>query len=384
MAVATSSRGNLVICINGHENAPGSRFCGTCGQGASPTGTVGTPTTFGQASTGTGQSVSMQSLKSGLMSTLQAQRHSGNGTDLQSVLAMVSGALYAIAFLAISIYAVGQSESDSPYVPGFFWAAIGCAGVYLLTRFIGSDLIVGSSTAFVPLGAMAILYLFGPAIEDGNIGFALLIMGIAFGAAWALPILRGRPALLASGLLTSGSGLVILMMQSSITDALDCSDSSYTTCFDDPGQLAEAIARQSATLLLIIGIVLLVVAWTLDRKDWPMLGRVFIGVGIVFEVTGAFGVFESSSDTTAASVLLTIAGVLLVLVAVQRARKTSLIIGGVGALIGIVAFINALTESNDNPAAFIVLSLLASGGLGFLCLKKSSKIQTVIQSIGKP
>ena len=370
-----------MICVNGHENADGAKFCGTCGQGEALVPGQMAGATSNAAS---GQGISIQTLKSGLMSTLQAQRHSGTDTNLQSVISMVSGAMYAIAFLAISIYAVSQSESDSPYVPGFFWAAIGCAGVYLLTRFVSSDLIVGSTTAFVPLSAMALLYLFGPAIEDGKIGVALLFMGIAFGAAWALPILRGRPALLASALLTFSSGLIILMMQSSISDALDCSDSSYTTCFDDPGQLAETIARQSSTLMLIIGIGLLVAAWSLDRKDWPMLGRVFIGVGIVFEISGAFGVFQSSSDVTAASILLTIAGVLLVLVAVQRSRKTSLIIGGVGALVGIIAFINALTESNDSPAAFIVLALAASAGLGFLSLKKSSKIQTAIQSIGKP
>jgi len=122
----------------------------------------------------------------------------------------------------------------------------------------------------------------------------------------------------------------------------------------------------------------------LDRKDWPVLGKVFIGVGIVFEVSGAFGVLNSEDDTTAASILMTIAGVLLVLVAIQRSRKTSLIIGGVGAFIGIIAFINALTASNENPVVFILLSLLASAGLGFLCLKKSTVIQNRIQSIGKP
>jgi hypothetical protein len=144
-----------------------------------------------------------------------------------------------------------------------------------------------------------------------------------------------------------------------------------------------AVAQQSATLLLLLGIGLLAVAWSLDRKDWPVLGKAFIGVGIVFEISGAFGVLNSGDDATAASILMTIAGVLLVLVAVQRARKTSLIIGGVGAFIGIIAFINALTESNENPVVFIVLTLLASAGLGFLCLKKSTAIQNTIQSMGK-
>jgi hypothetical protein len=292
--------------------------------------------------------------------------------------------MFAVAIFAISIYAVSSSESESPYAAGFFWSALGCAGVYLLVRFVSSDLIVGATTAFIPLAAFSSLFLFGSAIEEGKIGLALLLLGIGYAAAWALPILRGRPALLTSALLTAGSGLIILMMQSSIANVADCSDSYYSNCFDEPTELFSAIAEQSATLMLILGIGLLAVAWTMDRKDWPVLGRIFIGVGIVFEVSGAFGVLSSSDDTTAASILLTIAGALLVLVAVQRARKTSLIIGGVGAFIGIIAFINALTESNENPAVFIVLSLLVSAGLGFLCLKKSTAIQNTIQSIGKP
>jgi hypothetical protein len=297
---------------------------------------------------------------------------------------MVSGGLFAIAIFAISIYAVSSSESESPYAVGFFWSALGCAGLYFLVRFVSSDLIVGATTAFVPLAAFSLLFLFGSAIEEGKIGLALLFLGIGYAAAWALPILRGRPALLTSALLTAGSGLIVLMMQSSIANVADCSDSEYSNCLDDPTELLSAIGEQSAILLLILGIGLLSVAWTMDRKDWPILGRIFIGVGIVFEISGALGVLSSSDDTTAASILLTIAGVLLVLVAVQRSRKTSLIIGGIGAFIGIIAFINALTESNENPAVFIVLCLLASAGLGFLCLKKSNAIQNTIQSIGKP
>ena len=373
-----------MICVNGHENPGDARFCGTCGLGMASGGVAAGSFGYGATGQSPGQGISIQTLKAGLLGELQAHRQSGFPTTLQSILAMVSGAMFAVAIFAISIYAVSNSESESPYAAGFFWSALGCVGVYLLVRFVSSDLIVGATTAFIPLAAFSSLFLFGSAIEEGKIGLALLLLGIGYAAAWALPILRGRPALLTSALLTAGSGLIILMMQSSIANVADCSDSDYSNCFDEPTELFSAIAEQSATLMLILGIGLLAVAWTMDRKDWPVLGRIFIGVGIVFEVSGAFGVLSSSDDTTAASILLTIAGALLVLVAVQRARKTSLIIGGVGAFIGIIAFINALTESNENPAVFIVLALLVSAGLGFLCLKKSTAIQNTIQSIGKP
>ena len=370
-------------CVNGHENAGVAKFCGTCGQGMASSG--GGPSGFsGYTVAGQNQSpgISVQTLKLGLLNDLKTHRHSGYPTTLQSILGMVSGALYAVAVFAISIYAISSSESESPYAVGVFWSALGCVGLYLLVKFVSSDLIVGATTAFVPLAAFLSLYLFGASVEDGKIGLALFLLGIGYAAAWALPVLRGRPSLLTSALLTSGFGLIILMMQSSIADAAYCSE--YSNCFDDPTELLNAIAQQSATLLLLLGIGLLAVAWSLDRKDWPVLGKVFIGVGIVFEISGAFGILNSGDDATGASLLMTIAGVLLVLVAIQQSRKTSLIIGGVGAFIGIIAFINAMTESNDNPVVFIVLSLLASAGLGFLCLKKSAAIQSTIQSIGKP
>ena len=377
-------------CVNGHENTDAARFCGTCGQGmASSTG--GSSGFSGSAGAGQYQSpgITVQTLKIGLVNDLKAHRHSGYPTTLQSILGMVSGALFAAAIFYLSLDAIGSSESESPYAGGVFWSALGCVGLYLLVKFVSSDLIVGATTAFVPLAAFLSLSLFGTSIEDGKIGLALFLLGIGYAAAWALPVLRGRPALLTSALLTSGLGLIVLMVQSSIIRIVDCSSSydsdySYSSCIQDPTELLRVVAQQSATLLLLLGIGLLAVAWSLDRKDWPVLGKVFIGVGIVFEVSGAFGVLNSGDDTTAASILMTIAGVLLVLVAIQQSRKTSLIIGGVGAFIGVIAFIQALTASNENPVVFILLSLLASAGLGFLCLKKSTVIQNRIQSIGKP
>ena len=370
-----------MICTNGHENSVGGRFCGTCGIDMS-TGGVGS-TGFGVGNPNPPvQGDFFRKLKSGLLNDLMPFRQSSHPVTLQTILSMVSGALFAIAVFAMAIYSVGTSESDSPYTVGFFWTLLGCVGVYLVVHFVSSDLKVGATTAFVPLAAFAFIFLFGNSIEDGKVGWALLLAGIAYGAAWFLPILRGRPALLTSALLTFGLGLVTVMMQSSITGASDCSYGG--NCIDDPAELFSAVARKSSTLMLIIGILFLAFAWVLDRKEWPSVGRIFIGVGIVFEISGAFGILNSSEDRTAASILLIIAGALLVLVAVQRSRKASLIVGGVGALIGAVAFISALTESNDNPTVFILMALITSGAVGFLCVKKSTQIEAAITSIGKP
>jgi hypothetical protein len=151
-------------------------------------------------------------------------------------------ALYSLLLLAFD--AIDSSKSDSPFMIGFVWTAIGCAAAYLSIRFISKDLISGATIATIPLLALSVLFLFGNTIDDGNIGFPMIVLGVAYGAAWALPILRARPALLSSGLLSAGFGIVILIMQSSI--------SGYSV-FDSPTDLLTSVAQQSSSLLLIAG-----------------------------------------------------------------------------------------------------------------------------------
>lgn len=363
-----------MFCTNGHENAADAKFCRSCGQQL----TLGSPQILNPqpiSQTTQGQPSKVQTLKSDLISELQSQRHSSPPINLQTVITMISGALFAFAVLLLAFEAIDSSYSDSPFMIGFIWTAIGFAVIYLLVRFISKELVPGATVAAIPLLTLSVLYLFGNTIDDGEVGFPLIVLGLAFGAAWALPILRGRPALLSSGLLSLGFGNVIWIMQSSIR--------GYSA-FDSPTDLLNSVAQQSSSLLLVVGIVLLAIAWNLDRKDWPSLGRIFIGVGIVFEGTGAFGILGSSGDQTASSLLLAVAGVLLIAVALQRSRKTSLLIGGFGGFAGIVAFITALTEDSDGPAPAIALFLLSSAGLGYLAIKKSTSIQNKIQTLGKP
>lgn len=363
-----------MFCSNGHENAADAKFCRSCGQPL----TSGSPSAVNlqtNSSATKAQTPKIQTLKLDLLNDLQGQRHSSPPTNLQTVITMVSGALFAFAVIILALDAIDSSYSDSPFIIGFVWTAIGFAVTYLSVRFISKELIPGATVAAIPLLTLSVLYLFGNTIDDGEIGFPLIVLGLAFGAAWALPVLRGRPALLSSGLLSIGFGIVILIMQSSIREY---------SAFDSPTDLLNSVAQQSSSLLLIVGIVLLAIAWNLDRKDWPSLGRIFIGVGIVFEGTGAFGILGSSSDQTASSLLLAVAGVLLIAVAVQRSRKTSLLIGGFGGFAGIVAFITAITENSDGPGPAIALMLLSSAALGYLAIKKSSAIQNKIQAVGKP
>ncbi|GDX20518.1 hypothetical protein LBMAG07_14390 [Actinomycetes bacterium] len=362
-----------MLCSNGHQNAAEAKFCRDCGQVLASGGSPGAG--YQQATQAPQVQATTSKLSADLKNDLLKHRHESPEVNLQTIITVISGALFALAVLLLAFDAVGSSYSDSPFLIGFVWTAIGCAVVYLLTKFASSDLIPGATTAVVPLLGLSVLFLFGNSIDDGEVGLPLIVLGLAYAAAWSLPILRGRPALLVAGLLSLGNGLVVLNAQSSIR--------GYSV-FDDPTDFFDSATRESSSLYLIIGIVLLAIGWSLDRKDWPSFGKVFIGVGIVFEVSGAFGVLGSSEDRTAASILLTAAGALLIIVAVQRSRKTSLVIGGFGAFAGIVAFIVALTESSDGIGLPVAILLGTSFGFGFIGVKKSLEIQNKIRAVGKP
>lgn len=363
-----------MICSNGHQNAEGVRFCGTCGANMGGAAQFPAPPS---GVTVTGGGVNFQSLKGGLLQDLERHRHSGHPTTLQSAMTMVSGALFAFAVLVIALNSVGSGDSNSPYSVGVLWSILGCIAAYVVVKFVSADLAAAATTAFVPLSAVAVLLLFGSQLKQGKTGIAFVIAGLVSLVAWFLPILRGRPALLASALLMTSLGLVVLMVQSSIADSANCS--YYNECVNDPSSILSSTSQNAATLLLIMGIVLLAVASVLDRRDWPQLGRVFIGVGIVFEVSGAVGIFDSTSDKTAGSILLLIAGALLVAVAVRQSRKASMLIGGVGAAIGITAFGVAITESNDSPTVFAILMIASAVGIGYLALKKSQAMTASLQ-----
>ncbi|MFM9225012.1 MAG: zinc ribbon domain-containing protein, partial [Actinomycetota bacterium] len=84
--------GGTMICVNGHENADGVRFCGACGANMAA-GTMPYAAQVGAAVPPT-NALSLQSLRADLLDDLNRHRQSGYPVTLQTVLAMVSGALY--------------------------------------------------------------------------------------------------------------------------------------------------------------------------------------------------------------------------------------------------------------------------------------------------
>lgn len=353
----------MSICRNGHINPDGARFCGQCGQTVEVAGGQ-----FAVAPTGS-VSPDLSRLKQQLFADLAANRSSGMTFDLQAAMAFVAGSLAAVAFLLLSLWSLTDSDSTAGAVT---WSVVGCVLAYVAVRFVSKELIVGGTTMFLPLAIATVLLLFRSAIEDGNVGFPFVVGGLVLAVAWAMPILRARPALLSGSLLLVGLGLLALIQQSAIKNSADCAYDG--DCLSDPASLAEQLANKSSTVALLLGIVLLGVAWTLDRRGWPSLGRTFIGVGIVFEVGGAWGVYGSSGDQTAGALLLAVAGGILIAVAASQNRKSSFVIGAVGSTLGIVFFFLALLDDSESPFALAFLLILSAVGLGVLALKKSGSI----------
>lgn len=351
-------------CAEGHQNPDRAKFCGTCGRSMSALGEDNVTT--------------VPPLPIDFMSRFKSElgqlQRDGYSVSLQSTLAMVSGALFAVAVALTALYNAG--ESSSSFTAGLWWSLAGISFVYLVGRTLSKELISGATTAFLPLSVIAALFLFRPQVEEGKLASSLLTIGIITLAAWLMPILRGRPALLATSLLSVGSGLLVLIAQNSVADSLSCSYD--VTCLDDPQAVLAENVRNASITQLVLGIALLGIAWALDRRGWNHLGRTFIGVGTVFEIGGAWAVFGSSSDKTAGAILLTIAAALLVGVAVRETRKASLVIGGIGMILGLVVLIAALTEKNETPVAFIILALATSCAVAVVAAKKSDAVEAIL------
>ena len=137
-----------MLCSNGHQNAADAKFCRDCGQVLA---TGGSPVSGYQQVTQTpqAQATATSKLSADLKNDLLKHRHESPEVNLQTIITVISGALFALAVLLLAFDAVGSSYSDSPFLIGFVWTAIGCAVVYLLTKFASSDNIKSSTTARV-------------------------------------------------------------------------------------------------------------------------------------------------------------------------------------------------------------------------------------------
>jgi hypothetical protein len=288
---------------------------------------------------------------------------------LQSALVLVSGLLSSLAFLALSLWSLGNDSSGG----GVVWAVVGCVLAYVVVKFVSPILRSGASVVVVVMGTTGVLLLFEDSVSDGEFGLPFIIVGLVMIVAWAMPIMRARPAFLAAALVALGYGLIGLTQQSS----LDCLE--FEDCYQDTEFLQSAVS-QSFVVTLLIGIGLLSAAWQLDKQNWPNLARVFIGVSVFFSVLGAFGLYTSSDSKAFGALLLAVTGGLLVVVASTHARRASMTLGAIAMWAGASLVAGTLTESDDNPTTFAVLLLLLAVGSGFAALRFSDRIVGIIAS----
>jgi hypothetical protein len=353
-------------CVNGHSNTEGARFCGTCGGAV-----IGMSASVTSNNSGRTSGPFFDNLKNGFIADLGGGRFSTNQTNLQTILSFVAGSLMAIAVFFFESEVASKSGAIA-------WAVVGIAVAYLTAKFVGPLISAGSVTLFIPMAAVLCLAIFENSISENKYGPALLVLGLLYLCAWVLPVLRARQSLLAASLVSLVSGFIALASASDVA----CSDSDWSCGGNYGDNLAKSL-QSASSLALLFGLILLGAAWNFDRKDWPQLGRVFIGVGILYEVGGAYGVATSNSDRTGGAILLTLAGVALLVVAIRRDRKASLVIGGSGVIAGVTALCTALVSDGQSSTSAIFL-LLFSIAFGYLAVKKSQLIQSKVSKLGQP
>lgn len=357
-----------MICTNGHSNVEEARFCGVCGIALSPNTTSSTPQGSSDSAVVRDSDI-VKILKSGLLRDLEKNRKQTAQTNLQTVLSFIAGSLMAIGIFLFA------SDVDSKS-GAMTWAAVGMLGAYLFVKFLGEDIAPGAVVLFIPATALFVIGLFESSLSEYKYGLPLIVLGLIYLAAWALPLMRARQSLLVAAVVSFSSGLIALTAESQIA----CSSESWSCDSSYLDNLSSSV-QKSSILTLVIGLALLAGAWSLDRKNWPQLGRVFIGTGILFEVGGAYGIVVSGSDQVGGAILMFLAGVVLTVVAVQRDRKSSLVIGGIAIIGGVSALLNEMVSS-DSPSSSAVLFVIVAAGFGFLAVKKAAVIQSKLGALG--
>lgn len=337
-------------------------------------------------------SMSFDKLKADLTTEIGRQRDTRYEMTFESVFAMSAGIIMAFAVLLLA----SDSASDSGSTP-IVWSIVGIAGAYAAVKYLGDALQAGAVTMVTPLVIVGGGYMMKSSLGDGKYGMPLLVIGAVFAAMWALPILRGRPTLLAMSLFFVGSGLVTLVNQGSISDDLCYSyDSSYDSwgagaastirpvafrtalapryCSTSAFDIANSTFGNTSTIALLLGVAMLIAAFRFDKKGWPNVAKPFIGVGLVFELVGVIGVATSQSDATLASFMVIASGVLLIVVGLGRARRATLIFGGLSFAMGVIALLNSMFGS-DGATTFAIVCAAVAAGIGYLVAKKSDDVK---------
>lgn len=384
---------------------PGMNFCQACGASASSIGVVtqlatqvGTPTPGSpsrpQVSNSSQQTqagapgkllsvskpkLNQQALKNGLMASLQAQRAQRLPATISTGLMAASGVLlgFGLALVVINILDSG----DSPNSALAFFAGVFCIFLawsvanWLPDSFKTAG--VAAANVLVPVTAIATMT---GQLAEGNLGLVLLFAAFLSGVIWVLPGTAGRPSIQALGIGYAAFAFIAFSVQSRIYGYIN--DLSNFE-FRDPLSFAEALVRDSGTLVLVIGALLIGAGHQLDRKLWSNVATPFIAVGILLVLGGAWslqlssGLDSGDSDSTGTAIVLVAVAVGITYVGGFASRRFTLGLGTwliTGGLVALVVFLSA-----DDPSimSVAILMLIVSAIVAFAVFKLEPKIAQI-------
>lgn len=381
---------------------PGLNFCQACGAAASALG-IGTQSVASQSplpsvqpqyqqptSAGTGTKfvqvskpvLNKQALKGGLMASLHAQRSQRIPATITSGLMAASGVLLGLGLALVVINIVDSGESPNSALA--FFAGVFCLFLaWTVANWLPHSFkptAVAAVNILVPVTAIATAT---SQLREGNLGLVLLFAGLLSAVMWVLPGTAGRPSLQAFGIGYITVAFIAFSVQSNVSRLI-----RELSNFDFEFELVTEMVRESGSLVLFFGAIVLGVGHQLDRKLWPNVATPFISIGVALVLAGAwswlasFNIDNGGSNDSGTAILITLVSVAITYVGGFAGRRFTLGLGiwlVTGGLVGLVVYV-----SPDDPSIMTVamLMLIFSAIVSFVVYKLEPKISKM--TIPKP
>lgn len=257
-------------------------------------------------------------------------------------LAGIGGLLLAAG---VSILVIGESDPTRAKV-----ALVGAAvfAVALVVR-LALPAHRYLRAAAVGAGAVGLAELVGAAVWDStDSGWASLLLGVAFFAAWALPGFLGRPLFL---------GIAVLAVVVSIGQAT--SDDSLA--WNDEVGFTEGYVGSQGAVFLALAIVLLGLVFLLDRRGYHGVATALVVPALVSTGIGVGETLSRVSSATGTAILVVVVGLVVCLVGAYGKRRATSWLGAGVAAVGLVSLLVSIVDPES--ATSIAVVLLIAGAL---------------------
>lgn len=293
-----------------------------------------------------------------LLERMSPDSHRRPTPRLDSAIAGIGG---VVAAAAIAAFVIGNKPDRGKAVLAF--ALI--LGLALAVRLLVTSQLEARAAA-VGAGAVGIVGLSVAATvsdtADPSSAVPWLVMAALALAAWALPGFFGRPLMLGVGLQAA-----VLAVAAGTTNGDDI--------FGDVSDRAASSATAARYILLVLGALMMVVVWYLDRRGYRGTATPIVAVGLVTTLLAGFGVAGSFGDT-GGPLLIVAVGVLISIVGGNGRRRATTWVGAAiaaGGLIGLLGNSMKPRSATDLGGMLLIAAALLIAGAILLSRWRASR-----------